>query len=434
MTNPWDHPGWREAAEEYAAEHARQKPQLVSSCDWRKLCLLSDKRKPLSVFRNVMVALRNDPAFSDAIGYDDFYKRPVLWRPLGNGARLADPLAITDKHIADIQEWMQQAGLRQIGHDNVKRAIDSYAREHVFHPVRDYLDPLIWDQQPRVEHWLSDVFGVERNPYHAAIGRLFLIAMVARIYDPGCKADYMLVIEGEQGKLKSMVCAKLAQPWFSDSLPELTAGGKDAFMHLRGKWLLEIPEMHAFNKAESNHLKSFLTRVAERYRPPYAEHEVDEPRQCLFIGTTNKEIYLKDETGGRRFWPFKAVHISVDRLEQTRDQLLAEAKTLWNDGAQHWPSAAFEAQYCAPQQAARYDGDAWIEPIASYLNGKIQTTLMEIAIYALGFAKDRLGTQEQNRIKRVLTDIQWQRSGRNNVGTTVFKPRYPTPPEPLESA
>ena len=234
---------------------------------WFSECLMSSNGRPLPVLSNVVLALRSDPAVRGCIARDEMFCGPVLLRPIPGSAIAAElPRPVTDDDVAALQVWLQRAGLHRVGKDTVHQAVDLCARECAFHPVRRYLDALVWDEQPRLRHWLTDYLGVEASPYTQGIGDKFLISMVARILQPGCKADYMVVIEGPQGELKSTACAVLAGEWFSDNLPDIT-GGKDASQHLRGKWLIEVAEMHAYGKAEASLLKSFITRTTERYRP-----------------------------------------------------------------------------------------------------------------------------------------------------------------------
>jgi predicted P-loop ATPase len=166
--------------------------------------------------------------------------------------------------------------------------------------------------------------------------------------------------------------------------------------------------LSAFTRAETEALKAFVTRDTERYRPAYGRLEVIEPRQCVFAGTTNAFGYLKDDTGGRRFWPMPVGEIDLEALRRDRDQLFAEAVARFKVGEAWWPDRDFEHRVIAPEQDNRQEPDPWEGPIATYVEGKKKVNVTEIARSALDFeAMARVGTADQRRITSVLKKLGW---------------------------
>jgi Virulence-associated protein E len=391
---------------------------------WLQACEKDDRDRIIPNLANLMIALRSDPDLANTLAFDQMLQAPVLRFPLpaapnGKTTGGADPLPrpLRDADVSDLREYVQHHGFPRISRDISHEAADKRARELSFHPVRQWLDGLAWDGTPRLDGWLVKYLGsTSEREYLSAIGPMFLISMAARVYRPGCKVDYMLVLEGDQGEAKSQFCAILAGVWFSDALPE-NIKGKDASQHFRGKWLIEIGELSAFSRAETEALKAFITRDTERYRPAYGRLEVIEPRQCVFIGTTNKATYLKDDTGGRRFWPVMVGKIDLKGLRRDRDQLFAEAVMRYRRGDQWWPDAAFERRVIRPEQEGRYESDVWEETVANYVRDQNRVTITQIARLALGFdVIAKVGTADQRRIAAVLKTLGGWKPGRDWQG------------------
>lgn len=211
------------------------------------------------------------------------------------------------------------------GRENVHDAAVQLCLQNRFDPVVDYLGALAWDGKARLDTWLIDYLGAEDAELNRVIGRLVLIAAVRRARAPGTKFDQILVLEGREGTQKSTAIAVMAgQENFSDQTI-LGLDEKRQMELIKGRWLYEVAELAGMKRSEVEAVKSFTARSVDRGRPAYGRHVVDQPRRCIFIGTTNDDSYLKSQTGNRRFWPVKTGKIAINALQRDRDQLWAEA-------------------------------------------------------------------------------------------------------------
>jgi predicted P-loop ATPase len=388
--------------------NANEEHHPVTISDW----MLDNSNKPVSNLANAALAFRRNKGLVGIVGYDEMSREAMLMRPIpgSRAKRFSKPRRIDDADVASLQEYLQLLGLATVGKDTTHQAVDIIARENSFHPIRDYLEGLIWDGKGRLGNWLHTYARAEATEYHSAIGRMFLISMVARVMKPGCKCDYMLILEGTQGDNKSTALSILAGEWFSDGLPDLNGDPVRLSMHLNGKWLIEIAEMHRFSSADVSALKAFITKRDEQYVRKHGRKESHEPRQCVFGGTTNESTYLRDETGARRFWPVPVGILDLVGLERDRDQLFSEAMHAYMSGEPWHPSREFEAEHIVKEQEARFVVDAWEDDIRPYLDkqpaGK-PLLVREVAEDAVGVHKDKLDKTTQTRIKAIMRRCGW---------------------------
>lgn len=328
---------------------------------------------------------------------------------------------VDDATVSLARMALERRGLEQVGKEMVGDAINVVARKLCWHPIRDYLNGLTWDGKARLDTWLVRHVGAEDSPYVRAVGRKFMVQMVARVMVPGCKVDHTLVLSGPQGFGKSTLCRVLAgADYFSDSMPSITKNdGVEASRHVAGKWLVELAELAPSRKSEAEDLKAFLSRQTDRVRLPYARRDAPFPRQCVFVGTTNEDQFLQDPTGGRRFWPVTVVKlIDVDRLAAERDQLFAEAAAAYRAGEAWHLEAAFEAEHARPMQEAARESDSWTEKVAAWLEltdddfdeggePKTEVRMSDVLEGALAISPVQHTRANQNRASAVMRDLGW---------------------------
>jgi len=333
--------------------------------------LLLDKNNKIKVnLRNLTLIFENDPLLKDKVARNDFAGDFVKTdKMLGirqkdetNGDLWIDHYDIKIKYYLE-KRYDMQAGLPMI-----RESIDIVAHKRAFHPVKSYLKSLKWDGKKRAEKLLVDYLGAKNTKYTRAVARKTLVAAVKRVFQPGCKFDYVLILEGTQGKRKSTFVDTLAKGWFTDDLKSFD-DPRRTVETLKGKWIVEIPELQAFSKSEIETIKAFFSRQSDRTREAYARRPEDYPRQCIFIGTTNDTRYLKDETGNRRFWPIltqKEV-IDIEGLKENIDQIWAEAVELYKAG---------ETLYLEPEveELARIEQNERL--VDNALTGQIEAWLM----------------------------------------------------------
>jgi len=297
------------------------------------------------------------------------------------------------------------------------KVIMDAVRNAAFHPVLDYLDALEWDGTPRLERWLSTYGGADDNEYTRAVGTLVTVAAVRRVRQPGVKFDEMLTLESAQGTNKSSALRVMAvrDEWFVDDLP-LNAEGKVVIERLAGRWIAEAGELKGMRKGDVEHLKAFLSRQEDTARMSYARLPVIVPRQCVIIGTTNSDRYLRDLTGNRRFWPVRVETFDLDALRRDRDQLWAEAAKREAEGASIRLDPSLYAAAGAEQEARRVD-DPFVESLSALLGDRAGKLRAADVWKLLGIPAGQQ-TQDQNaRVGDAMRELGWNRTKRRFGGS-----------------
>ena len=353
------------AAADFGGIAAEDNSDTGSDDDWKSRLELSHGNIR-STITNVVLILENDPKLKGKLRHNDFSgfdtaDLDLPWERTGE--------VWTDKDDANMRAYLEN-NYNITGKDKVGDALEVVFNRHHSHPVRAYLNHLKWDGVPRLDRLIIDYIGADDTPINRAMTRKQFAAAVARVMHPGCKYDYCLVMTGGEGIGKSTLLKIMGGEWFSDSL--VTTEGKDGMESLRQGWIFELPELASIRKSDVEQVKCFLSKQQDRYRPAYGKRMAVYERQCVFFGTTNRDDFLKGDTGNRRFWVLPVAlskrKVSGDmfaQLKANRDQLWAEAVQRYKDGEKLYLEAEMEREARVIQNDYNIDND---DPVPGMLD------------------------------------------------------------------
>ena len=334
------------------------------SDEWKADLEYSKSGKLQCTIGNIILILENDPALRGHIVHDLFagYDGIVGGLPWNKNAT-----QWTDTDDANLRVWLEK-NYDITGKEKIADALTAVLTRHSYHPIRDYLNGLTWDGTPRLERLIIDYIGAEDTELNRVMTRKHFTAAVTRVFKPGCKYDYCLVMTGPEGAGKSTLLNKMGGQWFNDSIT--TTEGKEGMDQLRRAWIIEMGELASIKRSDVESIKAYLSKRVDIYRAAYARRTAEHPRQCIFCGTTNEALFLKGDNGNRRFWiiavdpTLRKYTAWQDAIDRDRDQLWAEAVHYYKQGEKLYLDDRLEAQ--AKQRQAEYNDDH-DDPLADML-------------------------------------------------------------------
>ena len=391
---------------------------VVTSEDWETGLIRNDKGRVLPDAANVYHILTHHPQWQGVIGLnkmaDVITKRRAL--PF-DGSGKGEWKDTDDQRLV---VWLSREYRIDTSPRKVLEQVNLIAENNAFHPVLEYFNSLEWDGIPRLDSFAPAYLGAEESLYTALAVSMWMISAVARVFKPGCKADHVLILEGEQGIRKSSALGALAGEWFMDT--PIQIGSKDAMEVIRGKLIVELAELDSFNRAESSAAKSFFSSSGDTFRASYGRRAATIPRQCVFAGTVNHDQYMKDDSGNRRYWPIYCTRADLDEIRSDRDQIWAEAVARYKANEKWWPEGEQVALF-RDEQEKRFMQDAWHTPIREWLeknNLAEYVTTAEVMGEALNMDIGKWTKADQIRVGTILRRLGFSRKRKRFGGADGY--------------
>lgn len=372
------------------------------------------KQMPIPNASNVYAILAKVPEFKDICYYDEFKNAYMTSWKTGVLRQWAE---VEDRQLTTYLQ--SNYGLPKLPKHLVVDALLQYADGNIKHPLREWMNSLVWDQTPRLDTLFINYCGADDTEYVRKVSTNFMIKIVARIFKPGCKVDNMVILEGAQGATKSSFFSSLiTDEYLLESRHDIESN--DFIISAQGKMFIEIAELAGLIKSDAESIKNIITIRNDIFRPPYGKVAKNFPRQFCFGGSTNAKQYLKDTTGNRRFWPIACAFIKNDEISRDREQLFAEAVYRFKQGESWWnvPLSAKE------EQADRLEDAGWEDILLKYLNKRTllnAVTKDELFLDCLGLEiRDLSNKLYQNKLVESMENIGYEKTRRRINGQRSF--------------
>jgi putative DNA primase/helicase len=374
--------------------------------NWKDLLRVNRDGLFIGDVLNVSLALKFAPEWSGLLGWDESWQTVKALRQPVFGTQQSPPFIWDEEHSTLLQAWLIHQGFASISERTIERAVKAVAVGHSFHAVRRYLDSLKWDGVSRIDGLLSTYLGVKDSAYTRAVSKNFMISAVARAMKPGVKCDTVLILEGSTRLKKSTFLEKLAG---TENFANNSAGfsGRDAHDQAHGVWIIEIQEIdHILASVGASRAKAFVTIAVDYYRKAYGRQKQRVPRDSVMCGTTNKQQYLIDETGNRRYWPVFCTKADDAAIERDRDQLWAEGVHRYRAGEPWWLTPDLEA-LAAEEQKARLLLHPWEDIVLPFIQNRKDVSVAEIFGAKGPLASEKLTPKSEQAVAAILRSEGW---------------------------